>query len=184
MTDTQKCPMQPGQKPKPFGIPTLSVLLCFSLAAFATGCGTMASITRKGAPPIAGRITGSDTSNVYLNTFKGGGVEGVSRDNIEDIDHPGNVAATIGSILTAYGVLNIFAGASDCDTRGAVYCTGVFLPAAIGAPLLIYGATVWSKSVAAASKTSNMTMSRVTVVPITSLGKKDQVFGATARISF
>ena len=55
------------------------------------------------------------------------------RANIADVDHPGNVLAAIGGVLTSYGLVNIFLGAPHCADReiGTSYCLGVFTPAVL-----------------------------------------------------
>ncbi len=165
-------------------VSTMSMLLCLGLAAFATGCGTTATITRRSEPPLEAKITRHDTRKVYVETFAGGGEVGIPRQDVVDIDHPGNVAATIGGVLSGYGVANIIVGARQCDTQGAAYCTGVFLPAALGVPLLIYGVSMWGSSVDAAGNADKSTARRVTVVPIASMDKSNQFYGASARVSF
>ena len=35
-----------------------------------------------------------------------------------------------------------FEGVPDCDRQGAAFCIGVFLPAAVGVPMAIWGAVV------------------------------------------
>lgn len=105
----------------------------------------------------------------------------VSRDTITDIDHPGNVAATIGGILTGYGIVNIIAGAGDCDRYGGAYCTGVFLPASIGAPIMAFGLYQWVRSTNAAKGSS---ASSVAIVPTVSVDKKNEYVGVSASMRF
>lgn len=168
----------------PFVAPILSILLCWTLAAFVTGCGTTAIISKKDGTLVEGTIRASDREQIYLDTPEGGGI---SRQSIHDIDHPGNVAATIGGILTAYGVANIAVGAPQYCTgyqASGAGCTGVFLPATIGGSLLAYGLLTWSSSVRAADKGEKSTARRLTVVPVASTDKTNQYYGASARISF
>lgn len=174
------------QSPKPstFVRRCLLVLIASSFAPFVTGCGSTATIARRSDVPLEAKITRHDGDRVYIQTFTGDGEVGISRQDIVDIDHPGNVAATIGGILTGYGIANIIVGVPQCDTQGAAYCTGVFLPAAIGGPLLIYGLTTWERSVEAAGKADKSSARRLTVVPIASMDKTNQFYGASARVSF
>jgi hypothetical protein len=124
----------------------IAVVLCASL-----GCATTATITRKNGQHDEATIVRGTTSSVMVDT--GAGERPIPREEITDIDHPGNVHATVGALLLAYGILNISVGASQCDRRGAAFCTGVFTPAALGLGMGIWGLTVWSKSTKAARET-------------------------------
>lgn len=158
-------------------------LVCFGLAAFATGCGSTAVISKRGASaPIEATIKRSTSDMIYVETA---GTEiGISRDEITDIDHPGNVAATIGGVLTGYGLVNIATGVPQCEREGAAFCTGVFLPATIGGSLLAYGLSVWLGSTSAAEPKASQSAKKFTVVPIASVDKTNQVFGASAHVAF
>ncbi|HMY20588.1 MAG TPA: hypothetical protein PKA58_29890, partial [Polyangium sp.] len=79
-----------------------TLVLSFAFTALITGCGHTATITRANAPDLEGEIQASDSQSIYVKT-EGGTTMSVSRDMITDIDHPGNVAATIGGIVTGYG---------------------------------------------------------------------------------
>jgi hypothetical protein len=176
--------MQSSQTPKTFVGPARSMLLCSSLAAFVTGCGTTAIITKKDGTLLEGTIRASDSDQIYLDTPEAGGIP---RQSIQDIDHPGNVAATIGGVLAGYGIANIVIGAPQYCTgyqSSAAGCTGVFLPATIGGSLLVYGLLTWSSSVSTAAKKDDSTARRLTVVPVASTDKTNQYYGASARISF
>ncbi|HEY7372351.1 MAG TPA: hypothetical protein VIF57_09350 [Polyangia bacterium] len=111
------------------------------------GCGSTATISTRGGQ-INGEIVSGDARNVYLQGQ--GGVLAVSRQEITDIDHPGNGVALAGGIVSAYGVFNIAVGAPRCHEKGSSYCVGVFTPLAIGLPLMIYGLVVYGTSVSAA----------------------------------
>jgi hypothetical protein len=113
-----------------------------------TGCGTSATITRANAPAIDGKIIGGDSSDVYIET-RSGVSDTVPRSEITDIDHPGNVAATIGALVTAYGGANIAVGLPQCDKQGSAYCAGVFMPIGIGLPVMIWGIATYAGSVSA-----------------------------------
>ena len=176
--------MRLGQSRNTFVVRTVSMVLGVCLAVFATGCGSNAIITKKGGEtPIEAKITRGTSNSIYVESA---GIEtGISRESIADIDHPGNVAATIGGVISAYGVVNIIMGAPECDRQGAAYCTGVFAPAVIGGSLLTYGLTVWLDSVNASKMGGETsTASRFTVAPMVSMDKTNQVFGASARLAF
>ena len=123
-------------------IATMLVLLC--------GCSTTATISRANGAQLEGKIIGSNSSAILVET-EGNSSLNIPRSEITDIDHPGNASAVVGGFLGAYGVLNIATGASGCSEYGAAYCTGVFLPATLGVSMLIWGLTTWSNSTGNAS---------------------------------
>jgi hypothetical protein len=127
--------------------------ISLSLYVLLANCGSTASIQLNDGTGVEGRIVGGDggeRGNVYL--ADGDRTYAIRRTEIADIDHPGNVAATLGSLLTVYGILNIMVASSQCSEKGAAFCTGVFTPLVLGASLLIYGASVYSRSVSALHK--------------------------------
>jgi hypothetical protein len=75
----------------------------------------------------------------------------IPRSEIKDIDHPGNVAATLGALLVALGVLDIVFGAPSCKDKGTAFCVSLFAPSVLGSGLTLYGGIVHSRSVSAAS---------------------------------
>ncbi|HRI66881.1 MAG TPA: hypothetical protein PK156_21690 [Polyangium sp.] len=158
-----------------------ALFFCVCATAFVTGCGTTATITRAGASPIEAKIVGSDERAIFLDTH--GSTIPVDRDEITDIDHPGNVAATIGGIVTAYGIANIVMGASDCERKGGATCVGMVLPAGIGAPIMITGLVNWIQSVNAA-KAKNKTEPSIAIVPTISTDKKNEYVGVSAAMRF
>jgi hypothetical protein len=119
-----------------------SLLLC--------GCSTTATISRINGRTLEARIQRSTPGAVVVKTESGQEVS-ISRSEISDIDHPGNVAAVIGGLLSAYGAANIAVGAPQCSTQGGAYCSGVFLPAALGVSMLAWGLGTWIGSTSAAS---------------------------------
>ncbi len=124
------------------------------------GCSTTATISRTNGRDIEARIERSTPGAVVVQT-EGGSEVSIPRSEITDIDHPGNAAAVVGALLSAYGGLNIASGASKCSDNGGAYCTGVFLPAAIGVPMLIWGLSTWIGSTGATNP--NMSSSSGTV---------------------
>ncbi len=131
----------------------LRSLMPFALAVLA-GCGSSALLSMKRGVLVDGRITGGDSDSVFVESASQEGTShlAVPRAEITDIDHPGNVAATLGGILSAYGTANAAVGAPGCDQRGGgAFCVGVFLPLAIGIPVFIYGLVTWQRSRSAAA---------------------------------
>ncbi|MDC0746716.1 hypothetical protein [Polyangium mundeleinium] len=158
------------------------MLLCAPFAALVMGCSTTATISRINEPDIEGKIISADDGILMVETRAGH--DSIPLLSVTDIDHPGNVAATIGTLLTGYGVANIIVGAPDCERGGAAYCLGVFLPATIGLPLMIWGFTTWGKSQYAATPRSPRSDVSFTVLPAASFEKKNTFLGANATVSF
>ncbi|MGZ3457850.1 MAG: hypothetical protein ACXU86_05015 [Archangium sp.] len=127
-----------------------SLLLC--------GCSTTATISRINGGTFDARIQRSTPSAVVVQTESGQEVS-IPRSEITDIDHPGNVAAVIGGLVSAYGLANIAVGAPQCGTQSGAYCAGVFLPAALGVSMLAWGLGTWIGSTSAASSPSGSSAS-------------------------
>jgi hypothetical protein len=120
----------------------MATLVCFA------GCAPTATIVRNDSPNNEAEILHSDERAIYV-----AGAEGqtyrIGRENVVDIDHPGNVELVVGGILLAFGGALVIGGVHDHDmgqrTAGAIY----------GAPgLLLLGTGLYryitSKSAASA----------------------------------
>lgn len=127
----------------------VAAALCLSLGA---GCATTATISRRNGGRDEAALVGGTSTSIMVDT--GAGQRSISREDIVDIDHPGNVHAVVGALLLAYGILNISVGAPQCEARGGAFCAGVFTPAAVGLGMGIWGLSVWGKSTSAARKTT------------------------------
>lgn len=158
------------------------VLLCIPLAALVTGCGLAATISRPGAPTIEGRIVESDENMIYVETKQG--VTPIDRASISDIDHPGNVAAVIGAVVSAYGAANIAVGVPQCSDQGPAFCVGVFAPAAIGVPVMLWGLGAWAMSKSAETPGMKHERPRVSVVPSASIDKKNTFVGVSVAVTY
>ncbi|HEX6767314.1 MAG TPA: hypothetical protein VF103_17570, partial [Polyangiaceae bacterium] len=125
-------------------------LVC--LAALAAGCSTTATITRSDGMMMEGRIEGGTPDGIIVQPRLGPETE-VPRSSIIDIDHPGNVHATVGGITLGFGIWYLIAVSSECQSpassRTACYL-GASAPAVTGAALLAWGLAVWSGSSSAA----------------------------------
>lgn len=129
-----------------------------------TGCGTSATITRSFARPIDGKIIGGDHENIYIDGPSGS--KTISRNEVTDVDHPGNVAAVFGGLVTAYGVANIVVGIPQCEKQGGAFCTGVFLPALIGFPVMTWGIATYAGSVSSLNSAPEQSrQGRLVVLP-------------------
>ena len=135
----------------------MNVLSAGSTLVFllALGCSTTSTIARVNGPPVEGDIVGGSRDTIFVrsdeNEFE------IPRDDVSSVDYPGNVHAAVGGGVLAYGALNIAVGLPKCNDQAdnkAAYCTGVFLPAAIGAGLLIWGLIVHHDQTSAFGDTS------------------------------
>ena len=118
------------------------LLLALALPA----CGSGAIVTARDGR-YEGTITGHDTGHVYVDGRP------VERQAITDIDHPGNVAAIIGSVVAAVGVLSA-AGNCSAESRAEseTPCASSGLWILTGIPVAIYGVITHSASVSAAGQ--------------------------------
>jgi hypothetical protein len=86
---------------------------CFVLLALA-GCSTTAAISRTDGLTYEADILGSDAGSLHARDLYGREIV-VSRDEVADIDHPGNVISTIGLVLVGMSAPMIIA---DLAHRG------------------------------------------------------------------
>lgn len=115
------------------------------------GCSTAANIHLVAGGRVEARIQSSDPENLFVRA--GTGVEvPIPREEISEVDHPGNVVAVIGGVLSAYGAINIARGGGTCGRAemAVAACLGVFLPGTIGTSMLVWGLKTWLGSVHAA----------------------------------
>ncbi len=123
-------------------MPTKFTVVLLSLLC---GCSTTATISRINGKQLEAEIQYSEGDNLVVQTSSGHKLR-IPRSEVSDIDHPGNVTAVLGAVLSAYGMVNIAAGASTCDAVGGAFCVGMIAPAAIGVPMLVWGFMTWGKS--------------------------------------
>jgi len=122
------------------------------IACVLAGCSANATIIRgeRDGGIVYGRIVGLGEQNLYVKTPSGQEV-GVPRDEIEDIDHPGNVLAVVGAAIAVFGAYYIWVGLPKCEVRSAAFCVvGVVVPAVVGAGMSAWGGGVYARSHAAA----------------------------------
>jgi hypothetical protein len=124
----------------------LVVIIC---AAGTAACSSTASIRRHNGMQEEATVVGRTRAVLVVQN---GEIERrIPNHTVAEIDHPGNVHALVGTLLLAYGVLNIAAGTPRCEQEGPAFCVGVFAPAAVGASMAVWGLTVWSRSRRAAA---------------------------------
>lgn len=138
-------------------------LMALALVTALMGCSTQALVIRDDGSRVSGTITSSSATDVTLETDSG--PISVPRAVIADIDHPGNVALTLGGIVTTYGALNLIgglailaetrdepddAGEAVVDAFGEVVGLAAILwgglVVASGMSPLAWGASTWSES--------------------------------------
>lgn len=145
-------------------------------------CSTTATITSKDATRYDVAIVRSTPAELIVATRDG--ERPIPRDQIADIDHPGNVAIAVGSVMLFAGTANLL-GVARChanDSSGV--CFGWAAGAAVAASglgLTIWGASAWTASVRAASGDPS-TVARLTPAVF---GAPDRAHpGATLALSF
>lgn len=109
-----------------------------------SACSTTSTISRVHAGELEGNIVGGSRDAIFIKTDAGRECE-IHRDEVSSVDFPGNVHRNVGIAVTAYGALNIALGVPQCNERTqdkAAFCTGVFLPAALGLGLMAWGIVV------------------------------------------
>ena len=79
---------------------------------FVTGCSTMATIYKKDGSIVEERIRASDSSSIHLSDGST-----VTRADIRDIDHPGNVVVAVSSFPAVLGLV-LTVGATQGDASG------------------------------------------------------------------
>lgn len=118
-----------------------SHLLAALLAPALVACSSAATLYRRDAPPVEGRIVHTDRAGVIVATDDGLLI--VPREAITDIDHPGNVALTIGALTVGVSAVAIV-GALDAHEQGERtgkpdYGTGAALVLSEGVILMVAG---------------------------------------------
>lgn len=92
-------------------------------------CGTTATIYTTDGRVYDGTIRGHDRDNVLING------QSVSKRQISDVDHPGNVAGILGTIVAGIGLLNVPA----CTNQTPGGCARAAVWSLTGLPIAIYG---------------------------------------------
>lgn len=114
-----------------------------------SSCSTTATILTRDRKTTEATIIGGDRDVLLLkNTY---GLESIVRRNeVRDIDHPGNVIALLGGLLLGSSALDLAVLGAMCASGGVRDCTGVFAAmgtsAAIGAGMLVWGLWTWLTS--------------------------------------
>lgn len=107
-----------------------------------TGCGTTATIQTFDGRVYDGRISGHDGGRIFINGTS------VEREAVTDIDHPGNVAAVLGTIVAGIGALGAVGNCSEEKrAEDPTPCTSSGIWLLTGIPIAVYGLITHSESV-------------------------------------
>jgi hypothetical protein len=140
--------------------------LTLALLAWLCGCSTVAKISLIEGGYVEAKIQRSDQDNLFFETETGAEVP-IPRSEVTEIDHPGNVVAVVGGLLSAYGATVIVEKLSTCSDQelpGAA-CTGALWPATVGASMLVWGLVTWVSSTRAADRSLSQDSGTVPLPP-------------------
>lgn len=115
-----------------------------------TSCTTSATFTFRTERPLEATIVGGD-NNLLLVRTESGYEQTVERGEVVDIDHPGNVVALVGAILTGSGVAGMVVTISTCANSFASSSCAVNAVTqggtlGAGAAMLTWGLWAWLSS--------------------------------------
>ena len=117
-------------------------------AGLAGGCGTAATVHRRGGPAYRGRIVAGDGDAVYLRRGRSK-TWAVPRSEIRRIDHPGPAGMWTGALLMAGSLTTMLSGGpswNESKARFVIFgATG-----GGGAVAFVWGLVRWRRSIAAA----------------------------------
>jgi hypothetical protein len=127
-------------------------IACIAAMATAAGaCSTTATISRRHGPAYEAEIVGSDADTLRLENGDGQALL-VPREDVVDIDHPGNVLMTIGAVILGVGTINVLgtygqliepmSGQSQNQAAAAATVVAI-IPGAI---LTVVGAIIYGRS--------------------------------------
>lgn len=119
-------------------------------AVIGTGCSTTAHITLRDGSRVDGEIVDSDRASVVVR--RSGEEVRVPRDEIDDIDHPGNFLLTLGALgAGGWGLILLAASADVATAEGETHSGLLILPAIFGVAVYtgpaVWGYRAWSTSV-------------------------------------
>lgn len=136
----------------------LGLALLSTLLSFGAGCSSNAHITLQRSCPLEAHIVSSDRDFIYVEREFSATPAAIPREEIIEIDHPGNGMGVTGLvILGVYGLQAVLGTAlflSDDDDfnqqLGLIYMVNGGIGSTIGAVLAVWGYSIWSRSVEAA----------------------------------
>jgi hypothetical protein len=123
--------------------------VALSVAISLAGCSSTATIHRVNGPAYEAKILRSDPTSLDVLGDDGRPYR-VSREQVSDIDHPGNVLATVGAVLVGVAGLIAWAVATDhsqsqSDRNSAAIAVGTIygLPSLV---MAVTGGSIWLSS--------------------------------------
>lgn len=124
------------------------------LPVAAAACATTATVETRGGGAVEAHILGGSPGSVYLADRQHGRFT-LRRDDITDVDHPGNVMLFAGGGLLAVGGIGLWFGNTRCGSAGeAGSCAASVVPAIAGLLAAAWGAYVYHRSARAFHDTS------------------------------
>jgi hypothetical protein len=127
------------------------------------GCSTNATIFTRGSEVVEAEILGGDATSLHV-LRDDGQEQDILREDVQNIDHPGKVAAVLGTLVSIGGIILVINGAvgsdpDDSDTAGDAlfesfgeilsFVSGMAV-LAVYVPVALWGYTTWSDSAEAA----------------------------------
>lgn len=115
-------------------------LVVVSCSLFA--CGSTAIVRTNDGRLVEGEIGGHDSSTLSV------GGQRLSRSDVADIDHPGNVAGILGTIVASVGALSALGNCTaEARAESETPCASSGVWILTGLPIAIYGWMTHSASV-------------------------------------
>ncbi len=132
------------------------ILVVSALAAGLWACSTQATLTLRDGSRVEAEIVGSDADGLYVTNDEEG-ARRIARADVDDIHHPGPIAAGVGTMVFAGGLPLMILGIVE-EATCAEWCVYPILIkvvpggtlAAIGLPTAIWGFVTYGGSVSAA----------------------------------
>jgi hypothetical protein len=103
-----------------------------AVALAVSACSTTATIQRFDGPDVEATIEDSDARGLYVRASNGR-IYRLDRNQVGDIDHPGNVALTVGAALVGMLAITV-AGTSKDSSRSETAVVGQLSAANDGEP--------------------------------------------------
>jgi hypothetical protein len=119
-----------------------SVSLSLALSLGSVACGSSAIVRTNDGRLVEGEIGGHDSSTLSI------GGQRLSRSDVADIDHPGNVAGILGTIIASVGALTALGNCTEeARAQDDTPCASSGIWILTGLPIAIYGWVTHSASV-------------------------------------
>jgi len=137
-----------------------------------SGCSTTATVITRDGKRDETRVVGGDREVLLLQNDDGA-EKVVRRADVKDIDHPGNVVATLGGLIASSYASALIVSGTFCGTSGASggsSCTLLLGTSggmtALGAGMLVWGLWAWLSSKNAVSESLSNPALPMPVTPL------------------